>query len=62
MDIFDWPTLCYLLGVKFMILSISGGFYDYVNAWRVVLLAKKLSDKEINLSLQAVRLAGLFPC
>lgn len=55
MDIFDWPTLCYLLGVKFMILSISGGFYDYVNAWRVVLLAKKLSDKEINLSLQAVK-------
>lgn len=56
-DIFDLPTLFYLLGLKLFIISISGWFYDYLNAWRVCFQKRELSEKEIKLSIQAVKYA-----
>lgn len=57
-DIFDLPTLCYLSGLKFLILAISGRFHDYLNAWRTCLPKTKLSGKEMDASIQAVKYAG----
>lgn len=57
-DIFDLPTLFYLSGFKFLILSISGWFHDYLNAWRTCLPRTELSVKEMKLSMQAVKYAG----
>lgn len=57
-DIFDWPTLSYLLGLKFVILSISGWFHDYLNAWKTCLPKRELSEKELELAIQAVKYAG----
>ena len=57
-DIVDLPTLIYLLGLKFAILAISGWFHDYLNAWRLCLPGKRLSGKETESALQAVRYAG----
>ncbi len=57
LDIFDLPTLSYLLGLKFMILSMSGWFYDYLNAWKACILQKDLSDQALRLARQAVKYA-----
>lgn len=62
-DIFDWPTLLYLSGLQFVILSISGSFHDYLNAWRTCLPRKKISEgelpeRELELAIQAVKYAG----
>lgn len=57
-DIIDLPTLVYLLGLKFAILSVSGWFHDYMNAWKACLPGKRLSEKEMELAMQAVRYAG----
>lgn len=57
-DILDLPTLVYLLGLKFAILSISGWFHDYLNAWKACLPGKCLSGGEIGLAMQAVRYAA----
>ena len=51
-DIVDLPTLVYLLGLKFAILSISGWFHDYLNAWKICLLGKRLSEKEMKVTLR----------
>ncbi len=56
-DIFDLPTLFYLLGLKFTILSISGWFHNYLNAWKTCLPRKKLSGKDLELAVQAVKYA-----
>lgn len=56
-DIFDWPTLLYLLGLKFIILSVSGWFHDYLNAWRVCFPNGKLSEKEIKPAIHAMKYA-----
>ncbi len=57
-DIFDMPTLFYLSGLKFLIISISGRFHDYLNAWRICLPGTDLSVKEMGLSIDAVKYAG----
>ncbi len=57
-DIFDIPTLFYLAGLKFLILSISGRFHDYLNAWRTYMPGAELSVKEMQLSIHAVKYAG----
>lgn len=57
-DIFDLPTLFYLLGIKFFIITITGWFHDYLNAWKVCFKRKKLSEKEMHLSVQAIKYAG----
>lgn len=57
-DIFDWPTLFSLLGLKFVILSITGWFHDYLNAWKTCLPRKELSEKELETAIQAVKYAG----
>lgn len=57
-DLIDLPTLIYLLGLKFAVLSVSGWFHDYLNAWKMSLPGKSLSEREMNLALQAVRYAG----
>lgn len=57
-DIFDLPSLLYLLGLKFSILSITGWFHDYLNAWRTLFPKKELSGKEVELAVQAVNYAG----
>lgn len=57
-DIFDLPSLLYLLGLKFSILSITGWFHDYLNAWRALFPKKELSGKEVELAVQAVNYAG----
>lgn len=57
-DIIDLPTLVYLLGLKFAILSISGWFHDYLNAWKMCLTGKLFAGKEMELSIQAVRYAS----
>lgn len=56
-DIFDWPTLLYLLGLKFIILSVSGWFHDYFNAFRACFPDEKLSEIETKLSIQAMKYA-----
>lgn len=58
MDLLDFPTLCYLLGVKFMIISISGWFHDYLNAWKACVPPKRLSMEEAKRAIQAVQYAG----
>ena len=58
LDLFELPTLLYLLGIKFTIMSISGWFHDYLNAWKICFSLKKLSGEEGELSLQAVQYAG----
>lgn len=57
-DIIDWPTLVYLFGLKFAVLSISGWFHDYLNAWKMCLPGKRLSEKEMDLAMQAVSYAS----
>ena len=57
-DIIDLPTLIYLLGLKFAILAISGWFHDYLNAWKMCLPGKCLSEKEMELAKQALHYAG----
>lgn len=57
-DIFDMPTMFYLFGSKFLIISFSNRFHDYINAWKLCLPGTKLSAKEIQASLQAVKYAG----
>lgn len=57
-DIFDFPTLLYLSGFKFLILSISGWFHDYLNAWRTCIRRTELPVKEMKLSMQALKYAG----
>ena len=59
-DIIDLPTLAYLLGLKFAILSISGWFYDYLNAWKMCLTGKRLSEEKMEFAMQAVRYAGVL--
>lgn len=56
-DIIDLPTLAYLLGLKFAILSISGWFHDYLNAWKMCLPGKHLSEEEMEWAMQAVHYA-----
>ena len=58
LDIFDLPTLFYLLGLKLLILSMTGGFSDYLNAWKTCLPQKELSGRELELAIQAVKYAG----
>ena len=57
-DIFDLPTLCYLLGLKWIILSISGWFHDYLNTWKTYLPGKELSENALKQSIQAVKYAA----
>lgn len=57
-DIFDLPTLCYMSGLKFLILTFSGRFHDYLNAWRTCLPRTELSGKEMESSIQAIKYAG----
>lgn len=57
-DIFDLPTLFCLSGLKFLIISISGRFHDYLNAWRVCLPEMELSVNEKERSLHAIKYAG----
>lgn len=57
-DIFDLPTLFYLLGLKIIILSISGCFHDYLNGWKSCLPQKELSKEDLEPAIQAVEYAG----
>ena len=57
-DMIDLPTLFYLLGLKLAVMSISGWFHDYMNAWKMCLPGKRLSKEEMELAVQAVRYAG----
>lgn len=57
-DIIDLPTLVYLLGLKFAILSVSGWFHDYLNAWKMCLLEKHLSENGMELAMQAISYAS----
>lgn len=57
-DMIDLPTLFYLLGLKLAIISVSGWFHDYRNAWKMCLPGKRLSKEEMELAVQAVRYAG----
>ena len=57
-DLIDLPTLLYLLGLKLAILSITGWFHDYRNAWKMCLPGRRLSEKELGLAKQAVKYAG----
>lgn len=57
-DIFDFPTLLYLLGLKFAILSICGWTHDYLNAWKALFPKRELSRKEVELAIHAVDYAG----
>ena len=50
-DIIDFPTLLYLLGLKFAILSISYWIHDYLNAWKLCLPRNRLSEKEMKLAI-----------
>ncbi len=59
LDIFDWPTLLSLLGLKLLLLSISGWFCDYANAWKACLPGNRnLPDKELEAAMHAIRYAG----
>lgn len=57
-DIFDMPTLFYLSGVKCLLLSTFGWIHDYFNAWKICAAGRTLSEKEMQLSIQAVKYAG----
>lgn len=57
-DILDLPTLCYLSGLKFLIITFSGRFHDYLNAWRLLAPGTELSGKEMESSMEAVKYAG----
>ena len=57
-DMIDLPTLFYLLGLKLAVMSISGWFHDYMNAWKMCLPGKRLSKEEMELAVQAVRYAS----
>lgn len=59
-DLLDLPTLFYLSGLKFLVITISGGFHDYLNAWKTLLPGMELSVKERKASLKAVRYAGIL--
>ena len=58
LDIFDFPTLLYLLGLKFTILSITGWSHDYLNAWKTLIPKRELTGKEVALAIQAADYAG----
>lgn len=58
MDLVDLPTLLYLLGLKFAILSITGWFHDYLNAWKACLPGRRPTGKGLGLSRRAIKYAG----
>ena len=58
-DIIDMPTLIYLLGLKFSVLSISGWFHDYLNVWKACLLGKVIRMVTNNLD-QFVQAGNLY--
>lgn len=59
LDIFDWPTLLTLFGLKLIILSVSGWLHDYANAWKIGLLGKtNRPAKEPEAAICAIRYAG----
>ena len=57
-DLLDLPTLLWLTGAKFLILSVGGWFRDYLNAWKLCLPKTDLTEKRMKSSLLAVRYAG----
>lgn len=58
-DILDLPTLLYLVGLKIVILSVSGWFHDYCNSWRAFFPKKRdLTAKETENAIQATHYAG----
>ncbi len=59
-DIFDLPTLFCLLGLKILTLSVSGWFYDYLNAWKLCVLRKELPEREIQASIQAIKYTSVL--
>lgn len=58
MDLVDLPSLFYLLGLKFALLSLTGWLRDYGNAWKICLPGKGLSEKELGRARRAVKYAG----
>lgn len=59
-NILDLPTLFYLLGLEVVIIAISGWFRDYKNAWRICFGKNQKSEKEIQLSIQAIKYAEIL--
>lgn len=57
-DIFDLPTIFCLSGIKCLLLSTSGWIRDYFHAWKICVSRRALSEKEIKLSIQAVKYVG----
>ena len=60
LDLLDIPTLLYLAGSKFLIISFGGWFHDYLNAWKTCLPKREMTGKEMAASLQAVRYTGIL--
>lgn len=57
-DMFDFPTLLYLLGLKFTILAACGWFHDYLNGWRAIFPKSALFTNEREWAIQALAFAG----
>lgn len=49
------PIIFYLLGLVFLIISISGWFYDFTNALKFCFHKDQVTEKEINASIQAIK-------
>ncbi len=58
MDLLDFPTLLFLLGLKFAVLSITGWFHDYLNGWKLLFTRRALPPKDVKLAIQAADYAG----
>lgn len=55
----DLTTLCFLIGIICLILTATGSFHDFVGAWKVCILHRRISEREIKAAVQAVSFACL---
>lgn len=50
----DIVTLCFLTGITSLIVAAAGCFHDYISAWKVCILHRRFSEREIKSAIRTV--------
>lgn len=58
-DFLDIYTLLLLIGIICLILTATGCFHDFINVWKVCILRKRISEREMKATVQTVSFACL---
>ncbi|MCM1257866.1 MAG: helix-turn-helix domain-containing protein [Roseburia sp.] len=54
---FDIYTLLFLMGLICLILTVTGCFHDFISVWKVCILRKRISEREMKAAVQTVSFA-----